>query len=154
MTSERWRRVKEIAVDILDQQPPDWGALVAVSCADDSEIRDEVIKIVAAEQSSKDTFLSSPPWRLSASAALTGPHSTLEAGQVLAGRYEIVSHLGHGGMGEVYQARDLELQEDLALKTIRPEIARSEQIIERFKHEVKNTRRITHTNVCRVHELF
>ena len=57
-------------------------------------------------------------------------------------------------MGEVYEAWDQELKERVALKTIRPEIARSQDTLERFKREVKQARGVSHRNVCRVHELF
>jgi len=49
---------------------------------------------------------------------------------------------------------DLELRESVALKTISPAIASSANAIERFKLEVKESRRITHSSVCRVHDLF
>src|SRR5580658_3661306 len=155
MTRERWRQVKEIAADIIDQMPADWDAFIARSSEGDAEIRHEVMKIVLAAHYSPDEFLVTPPWRLSGFSRMTvAPTRTLAEGEILAGRYEIAGYLGHGGMGEVYEARDLELQEQIALKTIRPEIAQSDWIIERFKQEVKHTRRITHPNVCRVHDLF
>jgi Tol biopolymer transport system component len=57
-------------------------------------------------------------------------------------------------MGEVYEAWDSELRERIALKTIRPEIASSPSVIDRFKQEVKQARVISHVNVCRVYEVF
>jgi len=72
---------------------------------------------------------------------------------VLAGRYRIVRSLAEGGMGEVYEAEDLELREHIALKTILPELADDRRHIERFKREVQLARRITHPSVCRLFEL-
>ncbi len=57
-------------------------------------------------------------------------------GDLVATRYKIVRLLGTGGMGEVYQAQDLLLGEPVALKTIRPDIAAEERMIERFKREI------------------
>jgi serine/threonine protein kinase len=74
--------------------------------------------------------------------------------QVVAGRFEILRFLSSGGMGEVYEAWDRDLQERIALKTIRPEIAANPSVIERFKREVKQARVISHENVCRVYEVF
>jgi tetratricopeptide (TPR) repeat protein/tRNA A-37 threonylcarbamoyl transferase component Bud32 len=79
---------------------------------------------------------------------------TFQDGEVIAGRFRIVRFLGRGGMGEVYEAEDLELRERLALKTIRPEIARIPATMERFKQEIQLSRRVTHVNVCRVFDVF
>jgi tetratricopeptide (TPR) repeat protein len=74
--------------------------------------------------------------------------------QLVAGRFEIVRFIGHGAMGAVYEAKDSELVEHVALKTIRPEIATDPQTRERFRHEIQLARRVTHPNVCRVFDIF
>ena len=68
-------------------------------------------------------------------------------GQTLAGRYDLIELLGTGGMGEVYRARDRELDELVALKVIRADLASAPEIVARFRHEVKLARRVTHANV-------
>lgn len=75
----------------------------------------------------------------------------VEAGEVLAGRYKLVRFVAAGAMGEVWEAEDLSLHEHVALKTVRPE-ALGPELLERFRHEVKLARRVTHPNVCRVFE--
>ena len=70
----------------------------------------------------------------------------------LGGRYEILRELGAGGMGRVYQARDRETSEVLALKVLRPEVAAEPSMAERFKNELRLARRITHKNVCRIYD--
>ena len=80
-----------------------------------------------------------------------------EANQLVGGRYRILRYLGRGGMGEVYEARDLdldrELQETIALKTLLPAIAADEAMISRFKREIALSRKINHPNVCNVYDL-
>jgi CheY-like chemotaxis protein len=76
----------------------------------------------------------------------------LAAGTMLADRYEILELLGHGGMGAVYRARDLELEEDLAIKMLRPEFVADPESLERFKTEIRLARRISHPNVVRTHD--
>src|SRR6185295_5233773 len=72
---------------------------------------------------------------------------------VLASRYRIVSFLGRGAVGEVYEAEDLELGGEIAVKVLRPEIAGDERVLQRFKREIQLARRVTHPNVCRVFDL-
>jgi serine/threonine protein kinase/Tfp pilus assembly protein PilF len=77
----------------------------------------------------------------------------LARGCLFAGRYEILEELGTGGMGSVYRVFDRKLEEEIALKLIRPDIAASRKTIERFKNEIKTARKITHPNVCRMYDL-
>jgi eukaryotic-like serine/threonine-protein kinase len=77
----------------------------------------------------------------------------LAPGRVLASRYRIVSFLGRGAVGEVYEAEDLELGGKIAVKVLPPEIAADERVLQRFKREIQLARRVTHPNVCRVFDL-
>ena len=79
--------------------------------------------------------------------------SMLQPGAVLGQRYEIQQILGEGGMGAVYKARDLELNRMVALKVIRPELAGSQAIIDRFKQELLLATQVTHKNVIRIYDL-
>ena len=77
----------------------------------------------------------------------------LPPGTTLANRYEILSVLGTGGMGSVYKAKDLELDRLVALKVIRPELARNAAIVDRFKQELRLSHKVTHRNVVRLYDL-
>jgi eukaryotic-like serine/threonine-protein kinase len=76
----------------------------------------------------------------------------LTEGAVLASRYEILEPLGRGGMGMVYKAHDRELDETVAVKVLRGDLARSSVIAQRFRSEIKLARRVRHKNVCGIHE--
>ena len=78
---------------------------------------------------------------------------SFEPGQILNGRFEILSFLGAGGMGEVYHARDRQLGE-VAIKTLRIEFNHLESTLDRFRREVSRGRQVSHPNVCRIHDLF
>jgi len=73
---------------------------------------------------------------------------------LLAGRFRLIRSLGKGGMGQVFEAEDIELREHVALKAIRPEIAQDPRSIERFKREIHLARKVTHGNVCRIFDVF
>lgn len=80
--------------------------------------------------------------------------STFAPGATIMDRFKVVRLLGRGGMGEVYEAIDLELG-SIALKTILPEIIASDpQALPRFRQEVLLERRIVSPYVCRIYELF
>jgi len=85
----------------------------------------------------------------------SGAHSSLsllQAGTMLAQRYEILSVLGEGGMGAVYKARDHELDRIVGLKVIRPELSGNPDILHRFKQEILLASRITDRNIIRIYD--
>jgi eukaryotic-like serine/threonine-protein kinase len=83
----------------------------------------------------------------------SAPAKPVVPGTVLGERYEIIRLLGQGGMGAVYQARDRELDRQVALKVIRADMAANPEILKRFKQELILARQITHKNVIRIFDL-
>lgn len=81
------------------------------------------------------------------------PAESLQPGEVLASRFRIERFIGKGGMGEVYEAEDLELTARVALKTLRVDLGSDPQFLVRFKREVNLARQITHPNICRVFDV-
>jgi tetratricopeptide (TPR) repeat protein len=81
-----------------------------------------------------------------------GP-SVFSPGQIVSERYRIVRFINRGGMGEVYEADDLQLHERIALKTLLPEIARDAKSISNFKREIQLSRKVTDPHVCKVFDL-
>ncbi|HUQ07060.1 MAG TPA: serine/threonine-protein kinase [Kofleriaceae bacterium] len=73
--------------------------------------------------------------------------------QLVAGRYLLLSWLGEGGMGSVYQARDIKLDEVVALKLLRQDWVRDASALEQFRREVKLARRIAHPNVVKTFDI-
>jgi serine/threonine-protein kinase len=86
-------------------------------------------------------------------AGVTFCSSGLIPGTRFAGRYEIVSVLGEGGMGSVYRTRDRELDDDVALKCLRQELGSDAATAALLKEEIKLARMITHVNVVRVYDV-
>ena len=81
------------------------------------------------------------------------PIQSLAPGTTFAERYQIIEELGKGGMGSVYKVLDNEINEKIALKLIKPEIASDKKTIERFRNELKIARKIGHKHVCRMFHL-
>ncbi len=81
------------------------------------------------------------------------PAKGLTTGTTFASRYDVVEELGKGGMGRVYKALDKEINEEVAIKLLKPEIASDESTVERFRNELKFARKISHKNVCRMYHI-
>lgn len=82
-----------------------------------------------------------------------GTGAPLAVGHLLGGRYEIRGVLGRGGMGEVWLARDLKLQVEVALKAAAPEMLGDEDALARLRAEVRSARAVASPHVCRVYDL-
>ncbi|WP_226661453.1 serine/threonine protein kinase [Microbulbifer aggregans] len=78
---------------------------------------------------------------------------TLQAGQVLANRYEIREQIGAGGMGAVYHAYDSTKQEDIALKVLLPSLVQNERARQRFLDEARVSSKLSHPNIVNVFDV-
>lgn len=84
---------------------------------------------------------------------LEAPKEELSTGATFASRYQIIEELGKGGMGSVFRALDRKLNEEVAIKLLRTDIAADSKSLERFSNEVKLARKIIHKNVGRIYHL-
>jgi eukaryotic-like serine/threonine-protein kinase len=110
------------------------------NCGNDRDLFEQVMSLLDADD--KSGPLDSAP-----------TSSALPVSQVIAARFRIVRFIAEGGMGTVYEAEDLRLNSRVALKTISPRIALDPRAVERFKREILLGQRVTHPNVCRIHDL-
>jgi tetratricopeptide (TPR) repeat protein len=149
----RWQRIKALLekVDGLDLARR--TALLDEACEDEPDLRTQVTDLLRTYDSALATLAQSSD--LLAAASEQAPAQMFSEGEIVGGRFRIVRLLGQGGMGEVYEAEDLELRDGhVALKTVRPALAADDAAVERLTSELQNARRISHPNVCRVHDLF
>src|SRR5690242_11129881 len=80
-------------------------------------------------------------------------HHLLAEHSVIGGRYEVVSLLGRGGMGAVYEVIDRFLERRIALKLIRPEFGDDPLMLKRFKQELILAQQVSHPNVIQIYDL-
>jgi tetratricopeptide (TPR) repeat protein/tRNA A-37 threonylcarbamoyl transferase component Bud32 len=143
MDEERLRRISTLVDSTFDLSLKELRSFLDRECPDDPGLRAEVERRVL--ERSTITRLSIPvPPRL---------RHTLDAGDIIADRYRIIRLIGRGGMGEVYEAHDQLLNENVALKTLREDLAGEEAVLERFQQEIALSRKVTHPNVCRIFEV-
>ena len=139
-------------------QPTQFGSAAAVSKSGDDLRPGETI---APPLRSDETVISGAQGTRLTGAAIRSEwagvpgdgNPELQPGAMLANRYQILSLLGTGGMGAVYKAQDVELDRLVALKVIRPEMARNPAVVERFKQELRLSHKVTHHNVVRMYDL-
>lgn len=113
-------------------------------CRLDTELNQQI------ERSLISTRFSSAP---AVGAPSSMPTSLLSLAAALESRYQVLSELGRGGMGIVYQAYDKQLKEQVAIKLLSPLLSTDQEALERLTREVSVARRVTHPNVIRIHDM-
>jgi serine/threonine protein kinase len=141
VTAERWMRLKELYEAVLERPAEDRSDFVARVCQGDPEMDRELQRLLA-HSVDLDRFLEIPV-----------ESRTFHDGELVAGRFQISSLVGKGGMGEVYAAVDTALGAPVALKAVLPAIARDGRNVDRLLREIQLARIVTHPNVCRVYDL-
>ena len=124
MTPERWQQVKGVLQEALEIAPEQRPAFLDSVCSTDHSLRREVESLLSTSNDVRCSFMKSSP-----KAALR-----LSKGTRLED-FEIVSLLGAGGMGEVYRARDLRLERDVALKVLPRFVSFDPERLRRFEQE-------------------
>lgn len=150
MTPELWQRLKPLYNSAVEMREPKRAQFIARACGANAELRNALESLLKAADQPTDAG-NKPFINMKQVSPPVG--NTFAEGEIIFGRFEIVRHLGTGGMGEVYEARDHELGR-IAIKTIRSQIASSPRAFERFRQEVALARKVTGLQVCRIHELF
>ena len=80
--------------------------------------------------------------------------ATLKPGDVIEGRYKYIEKIGKGAFGTVLLMEDTVVEERLILKFLNPNVASDEEMMKRFVHELRYSRKITHKNVIRIYDFL
>src|SRR5690606_2562946 len=80
--------------------------------------------------------------------------NTLQPGDLIEGRYRFIQKIGKGAFGTVVLVEDTVVEERLILKFLNPNVASDEEMMKRFVHELRYSRRITHKNVIRIYDFL
>ncbi|MGH8176515.1 MAG: HEAT repeat domain-containing protein, partial [Steroidobacter sp.] len=80
--------------------------------------------------------------------------STLKSGDVIEGRYKYIEKIGKGAFGTVLLVEDTVVDERLILKFLNPNVSQDEEMMKRFVHELRYSRKITHKNVIRIYDFL
>jgi eukaryotic-like serine/threonine-protein kinase len=150
ITHDSWKRIKEIFHSAQELDPAERSDFLDDACGDDQSIREEVEALLTAD-AGNDDFLSAPAYEFAAS-ILAGEENEFSSGQKI-GRYTILCPLGSGGMGQIYLAKDAELDRNIALKLISPQFAHDSRRVHRFEQEARAASALNHPNICVIHDV-
>lgn len=157
MGSNREDRIYEIQQALATLPSDEWPSYLDSTCAQDPLLREEVLRRLRALAAGTGVGVppaaGSPLFAVSPG-SVTQHVTTFPDGTLLLDRFRIIRLLGIGGMGEVYEAEDLELRERVALKTIKLSHGDDARMMDRLRKEVQLGRRVTHPNVCRLFDVF
>jgi serine/threonine protein kinase/Tol biopolymer transport system component len=148
MSPARWHEAEKLFHAALEQAPEARRAFLDSACAQDTELRRDVELLLSAEENA-GSFLDQ--------GGVTDMTAAIRAAGSLVGRqfghYRIVSHLGVGGMGEVYRAHDTKLGRDVAIKTLPHEFARDRERVARFRREARMLASLNHPHIAAIYGL-
>jgi serine/threonine protein kinase/predicted negative regulator of RcsB-dependent stress response len=146
MAADKWSQVKYILDAAIQRKPEERAAFLDEACGADKTVRREVDSLLSSFGRA-DGFMQSP--------AVEAPTIKLEsfaAGHTI-GRYEIVSLLGRGGMGEVFLAKDRQLRRNVAIKVLPETVAADQERLHRFEQEAIAASALNHPNILTIHEI-
>ncbi len=145
MNPERWQQIEQLYHEAIDRTSGERAAFLNKACGADAELRREVESLLASHDEAA-SFIEQPPADIVAG-MMAEKHSMI--GRTL-GHYELTSLLGAGGMGEVYRARDLRLDRDVAVKILPEHLAQDVEALRRFEREAKAVAALSHPNILSI----
>lgn len=155
LTPDRWTRICAVLDELSESSAEDAEAVLARACRTHRLERGEVERLLHGTPDA--TFLERVPDDLLYEVFAASEASELAVrfppGSPLQGRYRVSAFLGAGGMGEVYLAQDLALDQTVALKFLSADVARQPEAVALLVNEVTVARGVAHPGICRVHDL-
>lgn len=152
-STEQWERIEKLFQSAMELEPTKRAAFLAEACGDDQVLRREIESLLVYQAAAGSLIEGAIHNAAGLLADTSGGKVRFTPGTTLNKRYRIVGLLGKGGMGEVYRADDLKLGHPVALKFLTEKLSKDQAMLARFHSEVAMAHRVTHPNVCRVHDI-
>ena len=151
MSGDRWQRVNELFHAALEREGATRDAFLREACRGDEELYADVTSLIAADAETPAIALEHLGESMAADWAAGTERPSLVGRDV--DRYQIVAHLGSGGMGDVYRATDTILGRDVALKVLAPALHADTDFRRRLEKEARAASSLNHPNIVTVYEI-
>jgi serine/threonine-protein kinase len=149
MSPDRLRQIEEIYHAAVELPADDRVSFLNTRCGDDAELRREVESLLSFDRTS-DSLLDSSPDALAAE-LLSEQEAEIVGRQI--GRYQVLSLLGKGGMGEVFLAADTSLGRKIALKLLPAHFTTDRERVRRFEKEARAASALNHPNIITIYDV-
>ena len=151
MTPQEYRKAADLFEQLRELPESEITAALDAACAGYSDFRAQVLLLLEGDRrASAHSFLGQSALQDAARLAAKSAAGTLAPGARL-GPYTITGHIGAGGMGEVYRARDSRLDRDVAIKVLPSLFARDAEYLARFAREAQVLALLNHPNIAVIH---
>ncbi len=148
MTPERWQHIEKLFYTALEREPNQRGAFLAEACTGEETLREEVEALLAKAEA-EDSFDDLPA--LLATELLVAEKAGTMVGRML-GHYQLLAHLGAGGMGEVWRATDTHLHREVAIKVLPASYISDPARLRRFEQEARAVGALNHPNILTAYD--
>jgi serine/threonine-protein kinase len=150
MDLDQEKELDQLLHAVIEMAAEQRAAFLDEACAGKADLRKQIEALLAAK-----SFIQAPTFTaVDVLLSTTPPSSLLHERKLIAGRYEIFSKLGKGGMGEVWHAYDTKLRVDVALKSLRSDLKQGPYFLEALRREVRSAREVISPNVCRLFDVI